>query len=97
MIIPPVVKILGQDFTIEFLEEKKHRGFIGRCFPHANRIQLEEGLCPDKMGETFLHEVLHAIDENLELGIKHKSVNRLGLALYQFLKENNYLPNPNTP
>jgi hypothetical protein len=91
MIIPQVVKILGQDYSIEFLKGKKSRGFIGRCFPHANRIQLEETLCDDKMGETFLHKVLHAIDENLELGIKHKSVNRLGIALYQFLKDNKYI------
>ena len=94
MIIPPIVKILGQDFNIEFMKDKKGRDFIGRCFPNGNRIQLESQLCMDKMGETFLHEVLHAIDENLELDIKHRSINRLGLALYQFLKENNYLNLP---
>ena len=91
MIIPEVVKILGQEYRIEFLGKKKKRGFIGRCFPHANIIQLDESLCPDKMGEVFLHEVLHAIDENLELDIKHRSINRLAIALYQFLKENNHL------
>lgn len=91
MIIPQVVKILGQEYKIEFLGNKKKRDFIGRCFPHANIIQLDENLCQDKTGEVFLHEVLHAIDENLELGIKHKSVNRLAIAIYQFLKENNYL------
>jgi hypothetical protein len=91
MIIPPKVKILGQDYTIEFMKPKKGRSFIGRCFPHGNHIQLDECLCEDKMGETFMHEVLHAIDENLELGIKHKSINRLGIAVYQFLKDNNYI------
>lgn len=94
MIIPNKVQILGQCYTIEFLEPKKKRGFIGRCFPHGNHIQLSQELCEDKMGETFIHEVLHAIDENLELGIKHKSINRLGLALYQFLKDNNYIVSP---
>lgn len=91
MVIPPVVKILGQDYKIKFLGKSKKRDFIGRCFPHANIIQLDENLPPDKMGEVFLHEVLHAIDENLELGIKHKSINRLAIALYQFLKDNNHL------
>ena len=91
MIIPPVVKILGQEYKIEFLGDKKKRNFIGRCFPNANIIQLEETLCKDKMGEVYLHEVLHAIDENLELGMKHKSINRLAIALYQFLKDNDYI------
>ena len=91
MIIPQVVKILGQEYKIEFLGKKKGRNFIGRCFPHANIIQLDDRLCNDKMGEVFLHEVLHAIDENLELDIKHRSINRLAIAVYQFLKDNEYV------
>jgi hypothetical protein len=94
MIIPPVLKILGQDYSVEFMEGNKKRDFIGRCFWLDNRIQLDSKLCEDKMGETFFHEVLHAIDKNLELGIKHKNINRLAVALYQFLKENNHLNLP---
>lgn len=91
MVIPDKVNILGQEYAIEFMKKDKKRNFIGRCFPFNNKIQIDENLPSDKAGEVFFHEVLHAIDENLELDIKHRSINRLAIALYQFLKENNYL------
>lgn len=91
MKIPQTIHILGQDFTIEFIKDKKGRDFIGRCFPHANKIQICQDLPDDKLFQTYLHEVLHAIDENLNMGLKHKTIDTLSVALYQFLKDNGYL------
>lgn len=91
MRIPQIVHILGQDFKIEFIKDSKKRNYVGRCYPNANKIELIENLPDDKLFQTYLHEVLHAIDMNLNMGLKHKHIDTLSVALYQFLKDNGYL------
>ena len=88
MKIPQTVHILGQDFTIEFIKDRKKLDYVGRCYPNANKIELVEDLPDDKLFQTYLHEVLHAIDINLNMGLKHKQIDTLSVALYQFLKDN---------
>lgn len=88
MKIPQRVQILGQEFKIEFIKDSKKTDFVGRCFPNANKIQLVEDLPDDKLFQTYLHEVLHAIDINLNMGLKHKQIDTLSVALYQFIKDN---------
>jgi hypothetical protein len=90
MRIPPKVTILGQEFDV-LLVKDKGKNFVGRCFPNANKIELIEDLPKDKLAHTFLHEVIHAIDLNLNMGLKHKQVDTLALAFYEFLKTNGYL------
>jgi hypothetical protein len=89
MRIPSKVNILGQDFKVVPLKKKKDTDHIGICYAWRNRIELDGDLVPDTAGETFLHEVIHAIEQKLVLKLTEAQVNNLALALYQFLKQNN--------
>lgn len=86
--IPDQLNVMGQNVEIEFLKDHKKHDFVGRCFINANRIQLIKDLPNDKLGETLLHEVIHLMDTNLGLNLKHKKINALAAVLYQFLAEN---------
>ena len=41
--------------------------------------------------DTLLHEVVHAIDDTLALGMTEEQVHALGAGLYQVLSENKQL------
>jgi Zn-dependent peptidase ImmA (M78 family) len=88
MKIPCKLKIVGQDFVVTKESGKKMKDCIGRCYPHANKIYISKNLTQDKANETLLHEVIHAIEQNLGLKMKEKQVNNLAFCLYSFLKEN---------
>ena len=59
MDIPETVCVLGVPYTVE-------RGGCepdenGWCSPSKRVIAIREGLCPEEEAQTFLHELLHAI------------------------------------
>ena len=59
MDIPEAVCVLGVPYTVE-------RGGCepdenGWCSPSKRVIAIREGLCPEEEAQTFLHELLHAI------------------------------------
>lgn len=91
MKIPTSVHILGQDFEIVMIDDDPENNFLGKCYPSKNKIILDRTLTTDKMGEVFFHEILHAIVENMCMKVKHKDINRLGVAIYAFLKDNGYV------
>ena len=62
MKIPESVDILGirYEVKIEPLE-----GEDGYCSPRRQLIVLREGMCEDREAQTFLHEVIHGIFDQL--------------------------------
>jgi hypothetical protein len=88
MKIPSSVDVMGQEFSVKKRKENKRSDCIGICYAHKNRIEIDRNLHPDKAGETFLHEVIHAIEQNMNLRMTENQVNNLALGLYQFLKNN---------
>jgi len=83
------IHILGQEFAIKYKRDKKKRDYIGKCFPNANKIYLVKDLSQDKLEETFIHEIIEAINFNLELKLKHRQITALAVAIYTVFKENN--------
>lgn len=63
-------------------------GIMGLCRSDDCAIDLREGMTKDKRGEIFVHEVVHAIGEVLNLKLTENQVNSLGVGLYGFLKAN---------
>ena len=90
MNIPDKVKILSQDFTVKRLPKKKMKSVLGLCDSTKNVIELREEICGDKLAEVFIHEVVHGIAENLNMGLKEDQVNNLAVGLWGFLKDNGY-------
>ncbi len=64
---------------------------VGLCIPSKTKISLRTGLDADFRFETLLHEVLHAIEHEHDIKLKHKTVYGLANALSSFLQDNFYL------
>jgi flagellar assembly factor FliW len=64
---------------------------LGICNSSQNTIDLKEGMQFEKGQEVLLHEVLHAISDLMEIGLKEKQVSTLAVGVYQFLKDNDFV------
>lgn len=97
MKIPKSVTIAGVKYQVRLTrhistDEHACLGKLGinECVIHlATHDATEQPLSPDKMFQVFLHEVIHAIDENY-IGDKlsERETDQLSVGLYQFLKDN---------
>ena len=92
MKIPKRVKILGQIYTVGYQSEMQDD--MGECDYQNNTITLLSGMPEEKMMQTFLHEIVHAIDFTMNLNLKENQVDNMSVALYQILKENNIVVKP---
>ena len=91
MLIPNAVRILGQSYSIEILPKKDMPGMLGFCDTNSNTVKLRKTLKGDKLDEIFLHECIHAIDEQMGLNMKEKQVNGIAVGMLAFLKDNGYV------
>lgn len=58
--IPKTINILGHDWTIEFVDQKKMQGSIGSTHFPSRKIILSKDLKGSMLRMTFLHEFWHA-------------------------------------
>jgi len=100
--LPKKVKVAGVVYKIEekelspLSEMDKEEGFfqMGWCIKPTTTIQVNSVMSKDKIKQTFVHEMVHALmqesglDSNLEN--EEDITNRLGLVLYQTLKDNDF-------
>jgi hypothetical protein len=84
---PVSIKIgpLGVDYKIEFVNDKK---WFGKCSQKKQTIWLNSKLKKPQLFMTFIHEVLHAIEFELGLKVKHKTIYGFEDGLYNFLLDN---------
>ena len=87
MRIPRKVKILGQTYTVHYKKEMEDD--MGECDYVNNKITLLRGMTDEKTMQTFLHELIHAVEKSMNINLKEDQVDNLSLGLYQILKENN--------
>ena len=86
MDIPETVCVLGVPYRVE-------RGGCepdenGWCSPSKRVIAIREGLCPEEEAQTFLHELLHAILQQLARTDEYEDehlVQGLAIGLHQAL------------
>ena len=90
MKIPKKLKICGHTYKVEVKKEPTADGEVvfGACFQKEQKIVLQKGMSEDRVKEVILHEVLHAIDEELRLDLGEHRVNTLGIMLKDFICTN---------
>lgn len=100
MQIPPTIKILGLDFEVtrdQHVSEASQT--YGTTIHSRQKINIQADLSQQHAEQTFIHEVLHAIWE--QMGLKNmpemdqkkeeQIVHTLANGLYTTLKDNNLL------
>lgn len=63
--LPTQINIFGTTYKVR---SKKNFKYAGLCHKDTKLIEIEEQLTGEEMKQTFLHEVFHAVVEELSLG-----------------------------
>lgn len=82
------MKILGYDYIVTFDGDANTMGAMGRLHPKILKMQIAKDLNPQQVNSTIIHEVIEALDEHLELELRHPTIMALEAGLYQFLVDN---------
>lgn len=92
---PEVVRFGALPYRVELLDdfiqipEYPGKRLQGACWMDKKLIQLHANKgSPDVTQETFIHEVIEAINFEYDLKLPHTSIKTLGVALHQVFKEN---------
>lgn len=85
--MPSDLDILGQPHRVLYVRRGLGKVF-GRLFPFAQTMLIRAGATPASMTDTIWHEVLHAIDELLDLDLTEKQVRRLATSLALVVRVN---------
>ncbi|USK61325.1 ImmA/IrrE family metallo-endopeptidase [Peribacillus asahii] len=88
--LPNKLKVAGIDYQIQEVEEIDDDPSMMGCYIYAKSIiKIKSNMSGDKKEQTLVHEMLHACFN--EAGFDEQDedvVNRVGIVLYQVLKDN---------
>lgn len=101
---PETVNILGVKYSIEYVDNpadvdrNKRESLWGQIDYWERRIRVYDNDRPDEdLFQTLMHEIIHAIDDSLYLGINkelkdgHDKLDMLALALTDVMFRNDWL------
>lgn len=88
--IPNTVDVAGIGYEIEEVDNlERDFDHLGQILYTKGIIKVDSNIATDRKEQVFVHELLHAIF--FEAGIEEQEedmVNRVGIVLYQVLKQN---------
>lgn len=95
MKIPSKIKIGPHVYVVKFQKGilQHHRNY-GQSRHSSNEILIDPDISQSQKEDTFMHEVLHCIDQQIIFTEKDKeedSIGRLSPSILGFLKDNNLL------
>lgn len=91
MNIPNKVKIGGYiyDITKESgVCDPNYQKVYGHCDSTYLKISIDNQYPLLKQQQTFLHEVMHAIDELYTIGLKHNQIDQIASGLHSVIVDN---------
>lgn len=74
--------ILGKEYQVVFKGANDNMTLLGSIEYAKQRIFIFDELPYDQRCETFLHETIHAVNEELKLGLSEVTVARLAVGLH---------------
>lgn len=87
-------KFLVKDeiWHVKFVDKKRlPEDTWGICDPSTNEILILKTLSPTITFDTWLHEILHAIEFSYDLKIPHDLIVKLEEPIREFIKQNLYV------
>lgn len=89
---PGSLNIMGKHWPFEWVENSSDfsdgNDANGETVYSRQTIRIKDGTHFDCERDTVIHETLHALDHELQLGLKEKQVHRLATGLYQIFRSN---------
>lgn len=87
MNIPNTIKVLGHDYHVVIIDSSETDPY-GSMNPSTNTIRLNKNKVQSQIDSTLLHEIIEALNHDLELRLEHNQISSLEAGLYQVLKDN---------
>lgn len=84
MKIPKKIKVGGHIYKVQFVDVEDIDRNCGEQNRARNTIRIRKDLPQSQIEETFIHEVLHAINGAL----KEETIDMLAMGIYQILVDN---------
>ena len=88
MTTPISIVVVGKTYSASFVDSVDDEDSNGEHDLQKQQIKVKNSIHEVLQRDTLLHEVLHAIDEQLDLRMKHRQIHALAVALLQVLREN---------
>lgn len=87
MKLPDVVRVLGRDIPIYVLDELPAKAW-GEYDYEMQIVRVRAGQQPQFEADTVLHELIHAIDDVMQLYMKERQVHCVASGLIALFKDN---------
>lgn len=79
---PKSVRVNGETYPIRFVKVvNRSKDTCGLCSPEPRMIYIKKGMTEVETFSTLLHELLHAIEFEYDLSIKHSLIYKLEQAM----------------
>ena len=89
MNIPKSLKILAHEYEIEIDPEMLIAGSsMGLCCSNILKIKVAGGIPKSMQADTILHEIIEALNYQLELGLDHNVISSLSASLLSVIIDN---------
>lgn len=87
--LPESLWILGAEYDV-IIRDDDHFGdaYHGTYDSRKQQINLYADMTESRRAETLLHEVVHALDDALDLGLEERQVQVLSRGLFTVLRDN---------
>lgn len=85
---PETIKVGGIRYRVRLLAETLRSDNLGEQRPMVCEILLEAGAPEQRRRWTLIHEIVEAIDFELELELRHPQISALAAAFDQVLLDN---------
>lgn len=82
------MNILGKPYKIQYVDKINDEFQLGEINTGTGIITVLRDVTRQNQEEIILHETIHAVDEELALGLTEEQVQRLSVALYAVFREN---------
>lgn len=83
-----MVRINDETYDIKFVAKFDDLDTVGECCPESRTIRIKRGLDPQERLKTYIHEVLHSMEFEFDIKIKHKTIYALEEAIFDFFIKN---------
>lgn len=84
--VPPSVRVLGRDIPIQMVDELPNA--FGEYEYKTQIVRVQRGQQPAFEADTILHELIHAIDDAMQLQLRERQVHCLAVGLVALFKDN---------
>lgn len=83
------LRILGKKYAIHFVEKVNDKeDLLGICDDQKQEIKIALYQPKDAMKDTLLHEIIHAVDYQMQLGLKERQVHCLAAGIVAVFLDN---------